>query len=150
MIDDEPFTRQGQGSCIQEHENTEDVYAMKQRNESHHQKKSSLLYYVQGDQNNQQQESNARNQLENSCVTFQFYNSYKFASNSTANDQFKQQNGIQNCFYYTRTTNQTISVEKERLLNGEKSETLKNIKVVDVAKVSSDYCYPCTAVMKQP
>ena len=42
-----------------------------------------------------------------------------------------------------------VSVEKERLLNGEKSETLKNIKVVDVAKVSSDYCCPCTAVMKQ-
>ena len=42
--------------------------------------------------------------LENSCVTFQYYNSNQFASNSTNMDGGRQSNAY-NCFYITKTTN---------------------------------------------
>lgn len=45
--------------------------------------------------------------LENSCVTFQYYNSSKFASNSTNKEQLANQQNAQNYFYMTKTTNQT-------------------------------------------
>lgn len=40
--------------------------------------------------------------LENSAVTFQYYNSSKFASNSTSKEQIIK--GNHNCFYMTNTT----------------------------------------------
>jgi hypothetical protein len=44
--------------------------------------------------------------LENSVVTFQYYNSSKFASNQTNKEMSKNQQPVQNCFYMTKTTNQ--------------------------------------------
>ena len=40
--------------------------------------------------------------LESSAVTFQYYNSSKFASNSTSKEQIIK--GAHNCFYMTNTT----------------------------------------------
>ena len=66
---------------------------------SHHKKKSSLLNLVEGPYNPK------NNPLENSAVTFQYYNSNKFASNQTVKDVNKAQ--AANCFYNTKTTNQS-------------------------------------------
>ena len=49
-----------------------------------------------------------KNMLENSCVTFQYYNSSKFASNSTVSINNDRNNiNAHNCFYLTKTTNKT-------------------------------------------
>jgi hypothetical protein len=49
-----------------------------------------------------------KNMLENSCVTFQYYNSSKFASNSTVSVNNDRNNmNVNNCFYLTKTTNKT-------------------------------------------
>lgn len=53
------------------------------------------------------QVGNSKDHLENSCVTFQYYNSSKFASNSTNQDARANGQNAQNYFYFTKTTNRT-------------------------------------------
>jgi hypothetical protein len=59
-----------------------------------------------------------KNTLENSCVTFQYYNSSKFASNSTVSINNDRNNmNMNNYFYLTKTTNktnQTSTTDKNR------------------------------------
>ena len=73
---------------------------------SHHKKKSSLLNFVEGPYGQAK-----NNLLENSAVTFQYYNSSKFASNQTIKDVSKAVPN--NCFYMTKTTSQSNYNSKE-------------------------------------
>lgn len=79
-----------------------DVYYAIKANPSHTKNKSSLMNFVDPYQCYDHQ----RHQLENSAVTFQYYNSSKFASNQTNKELSKGQQNVQNCFYMTKTTNQ--------------------------------------------
>jgi hypothetical protein len=97
-----------------------DYYQAPTMRPSHHKKKSSLLNFIEGPYG----PTKNNNLLENSAVTFQYYNSSKFASNQTVKDMSKAVPS--NCFYMTKTTNQSNPASN---YNSKESVSYKHTRV---------------------